>query len=228
MKKRVLYMNRELMPQTTALLRAVFGTHELPLQQAPVTALAAPSLFTHMEAALAGVDYVKLLIAGNTRLPVLTLVGGAVAAQLFLRWLREVVGVPVRTATDLQGILYSSAQPGLVVHEADGTEGVLPLMHVINSAADVCLDPGPPHLHEHVNVKANLCLLTPVAPPKEIMLAMHWVRPVQEIDASNATMEALRHEYGHLLTLMYHKPFLTKPHSPYWFAEEMLQDTTKP
>jgi hypothetical protein len=227
MSQRVLYFNSQLMPRTAALLRAVFGWHTVPLQQVPVTALGAPTEFTHMEAALAGVDYVKLLLAGNTKVPVLTLVGAPATADLFLRWLHEVIDpqVDIRHASDLAGILQSSAKPGLVVAEADCADGLFPLMNVLNSAADVCLNPGPAHLHEHVVVKANFCVLSASPIDPALLHATHWLCEVQELVPDLVrpdAIDALRAEYRYVLTMMYHKPFLTKPSGAWWFGPEIL------
>lgn len=224
-----LHLPTNVMPGTAALLRAVFGMHTVELQQPPLTKLGVPSSFTHMEAALLGVDYVKLLIAGTTKLPVLTLVGDKDGiCGLFLIWLREVVGIKVNSYATLNDLRNASLgeQEGLLVADADSSEALLTLLTVINNTTEVCLFPKDPQRHRHIHVSANLCLRCTVAPDPKHYHTLHWVREVGggalSVGAAHEAMDTLRKEYFFILDMMYRKPFLTKPTTNPWFAAEQL------
>lgn len=224
-----LYLPTPVMPVTATLLRAVFGTHTVELQNPPLTKAGEPSGFTHMEAALLGVDYVKLLIAGTTKLPVLTLVGnGNGMIGVFLVWLRQTVGLQVTRCTTLDELRTASLNPGLVLADANSSEELLTLMHLVNSTTDVCMFPNDPQRHQHVRVQANLALRCNTAPDPAKCRTLHWVRHV-EGDAlaekeAHAMLEKMSWEYRHLLDMMYYKPFLTKPTTDLWFGAEQLEE----
>jgi hypothetical protein len=197
---------------THKLLAQVFGTHRVPTLH--------PSA-EHMEATLLGVDYVKLLLAGNQRLPVLTLLGPA--PTLFFWWLQEVVSVPVShvKGTDLHGLLMSSERRGLVVVDGPLSPEAMRLLDVLLCNDQITLSPPVEPEERRVVITARYALSTTDLPDNTVDLdAPLWFRPMEAEPA--VSREELQREFRQLLPLMYHKPFLTPCTTRWWFADTLL------
>ncbi len=197
---------------TDTLLKQVFGTHAVPCVH-PV--------HERMQATLLGLDYVKLLLAGNQRLPVLTLTGPA--PSLFFWWLQEVVGVPVShvKGTDLHALLMSSERTGLVVVDGPVSPEALSLVDLMLCNGYLNLSP-PMVQHERVaTVTARYALSTTDLPDTTVNVDVPlWFRPMGPAPAVHR--DDLQREFRHLLPLMYNKPFLTACTTHWWFADTLL------
>lgn len=220
----VLHIPTDDMPATAGLLRTVFGTYPVALQPAIASRYAEPMGCTHMESALLGVDYVKLLIAGGQKLPVLTLVGPENGlAALWLRWLKEVVHVPQR-----HNLLSDAQKPhddrGLVLWNGEPDDELLGMLEAIQRTSSLCFFPDDLARHHHVAFYPALCIRCDRAPDAERFRTFHWVRfvgdRVLKADEMAVLIARLTIEYPAFLRFLSAHRFFTKPTTPVWFGPD--------
>jgi hypothetical protein len=102
---------------------------------------------------------VKLLIAGTQKLPVLTLVdaeGGL--ADVFLRWLQDLVQVPVRKSL-LREQGGTTDAHGVVLWRGAPDDELQRLLQALQATHEVCFHPNDAARHRHVSFFPALCLV---------------------------------------------------------------------
>lgn len=216
-----LLLPAERMPLTALMLREVFGRYEVP-----ITTNNRVRAESTMEAAWMGIDYAKLVLAGGTKLPILTLVGPPDSmGGLYLRWLELVLGVKVIVRNTVSALCAATAHRGLITITEPVDAEFLAMLHVLNQVNEVCMYPEDGR-HHHERVDCTVAIRTGTAPDPAHFRTLHWVRTFRADKHydMDAMLQQLRAEYKVVLPLLYNNGFLTRPLTPLWFHPDQLTE----
>lgn len=208
---------QEKLPFTASLLRMLFGSR--PVQG--LDCLLMPEVLV--------LDYVRMLLVPQ-RLPILVLNGAPQWHKVFIGWLQDVVGAPMkfREARDTEAIRNSATYGGTVVVNGPITPELVGLLGLINNNATITV--GPPLEKESTTIipVARYILTTqgPI-PATKAGAPFFWYRMAPDAMPAPHLAECLRAERMDLLRLLKSAPIYTRAESPFWFNPESLEDSTE-
>lgn len=219
------YQLPDTLPATARLLQHVFGTHRVPV----------PTRTGYtMSAELLGLDWLRLVMAGGTRLPILCLIGPTGhGTTLFLAWLSRFAArgtQPAMPVVHVQGLGHlrdHAVRRELLVSSGPASEAMATMLSLIaNSTCFIQHD----SKGRIVATEPIECALLHCAQDTQ---GLHpftcplWVRqlahPIAHTDQQVQHLQrALDQEMHTLADLLLNRPFLTRAEADHWFAPELI------